>query len=583
MRSIPSDIASKLAMTKQTKANSADPSASIWIGRPTTPLTTDVFLEKQAVLTGASITDTSVAVCHPRQGAANTKINIGYIDDGIAKVSTAAVKTKMPNHIWIDSGFSENASAISVAYDGTMPKDDRGNVEFVTESQPWVFWVNAGKLYARKLGTVSEENEVITTTYQKVTITAVSASGYFGAGFEAANVIDNNPDTRWASANKTATQYLQVDLSTNINVGKIRVMTQSGYTPLVMEIHASLDNVTFSKIADITAAQDKTFSEVAFTSVLARYIKVVMISTPNASFYNVNELEVYEAVESSETVNGVILAEANCTDVSAVRAMRSEVGGFDFGLIAFFLLSGTIYYRQLIDGEWTDAEVVTFGPSVTWTEISAFRTWDYRVGVQGKATNGDIYELFTQFMGIGKQNVEHLEITDISAQGTLIPVDYHDAKSGDEHIEISNITAGALYGGLYSVATPAIVSAHNIPTETVVEEEVVEDWGKALVIKFNVHLVAADVTANSNNFTIKDSNNVPFSATSATLDADGKTITLTFADFNATAGECQIVYTPGTAYSMASVAIPSTSFNFTPINLNAPDEPAPEVEEIWNE
>ena len=109
MRSIPSDIASKLAMTKQTKANSADPSASIWIGRPTTPLTTDVFLEKQTVLTGASITDTSVAVCHPRQGAANTKINIAYIASGVAHVVTAATKTKVSNHIWVDSGFSEAA------------------------------------------------------------------------------------------------------------------------------------------------------------------------------------------------------------------------------------------------------------------------------------------------------------------------------------------------------------------------------------------------------------------------------------------------------------------------------------------
>jgi hypothetical protein len=132
-------------------------------------LTTDVFLEKQAVLTGASITDTSVAVCHPRQGAANTKINIGYIDGGVAKVVTAAVKTKMSNHIWIDSGFSENASAISVAYDGTMPKDDLGNVEFVTESQPWVFWADNGALYARKLGSLS------TTTLSESTCTDVSA------------------------------------------------------------------------------------------------------------------------------------------------------------------------------------------------------------------------------------------------------------------------------------------------------------------------------------------------------------------------------------------------------------------------
>lgn len=576
MRSVPSDIASKLAIQKQTRANSADPSASIWIGRPTTPLTTDVFLERQAVLTDTSITDVSVAVCHPRQGAANTKINMAYISGGVAHVVTALEKTKMQANTWIDSGFAENASAISVAYDGTMPKDDRGNVEFVTESQPLVFWVNAGKLYARKLGTISEENEVITTTYQKVTITVVSASSYYGAGYEAANAIDNNPDTRWASANKTATQYLQVDLATNINVGKIRVMTKSGYTPLVLEIHASLDNITFSKIADITATQDKTFSEVTFTSMLARYIKVVMISTPNASFYNINELEVYEVVESSETVNGVILAEANCTDVSAVRAMWSEVGDFDFGLVAFFILSGSIYYRQLISGEWTNAQLVSFGPeSVTWVAISASRTWDYRVALQVKSSAGVVYELFTQFMGIGKQNVEHINVANISAESETTEITYHNTKE-TENIEVSDISGVAPYGGLYSTAIPEIVSAYNIDDGT-------GNWGIYAIFIFNSQMVAEEVTAQASAFQIVDTNSIAYGASSASIGSDGLTVTLAFLDFNNARGVCTARYVPGTVKSMHGDSVLATSLSFTPQNLVPSEVPLPEVEDVWNE
>ena len=426
MRSIPSDTASKLAMTKQTKANSADPSASIWIGRPTTPLTTDAFLEKQAVLTGASITDTSVAVCHPRQGAANTKINIGYIDAGVAKVVTASAKTKMSSHAWINSGFSEPATAISIAYDGTMPKNDQGKVEFVTESQPWVFWVYNGAMYARKLG-------------------------------------------------------------------------------------------------------------------------------------------------SSTTVT---LAESNCTDVSAIRAMWSEVGGFDFGLVVFFLLSGTIYYRQLIDGEWADAETVTFGPSgVTWTSIAAFRTWDYRVGVQGKTSTGDLYELFTQFMGIGKQTVEHLEIKSVKATGAMTEVHYSDT-SENEHIEMS-VSAGALYGGLYSTAVPTITNVYNVDNGS-------GDYGKQAVLTFDVHLVAAEVAAQHSAFTIVDANSIIYTASTATLGSDGKTVTLTFTDFNNASGTCQAKYTPGTVTTMAGTSMATVAKSFTPTGLVPTAIPAPEVVEVTN-
>lgn len=42
----------------------------------------------------------------------------------------------------------------------------------------------------------------------------------------------------------------------------------------------------------------------------------------------------------------------------------------------------------------------------------------------------------------GDQNdAEHIEISDITAEGTLTRINYTDAKSGDEHIEIANITA----------------------------------------------------------------------------------------------------------------------------------------------
>jgi hypothetical protein len=59
----------------------------------------------------------------------------------------------MAEHIWIDTGFSASATDIVIAFDGTMPKDTGGRVEFVTEALPWVFWIDVGGiLYGQKLG-----------------------------------------------------------------------------------------------------------------------------------------------------------------------------------------------------------------------------------------------------------------------------------------------------------------------------------------------------------------------------------------------------------------------------------------------
>lgn len=430
MRVIPLDISNKLHSRIQTLANKCNPVLDARICRPETPLVNEVYLERQTVLEGVNATDVSVAVTHPSFGYnyANTKIFLAYISGGVLRVQTAAGKIRMQNHVWSDMGIEIPASACSIALDGTMPKNTNGEVEFITEPDPWLFWVADTVLYCQKIGA-------------------------------------NEP---------------------------------------------------------------------------------------------------------------IVLAETNCTDVSAVRAMWSSSGGFDFGLVVFFLLSGQLYYRQLIDGEWMDAEVVSFGPDeVTWKEIAAFRTWDYRVGLQAKATDGGVYELFTQFMGIGKQNAEHIELRSVKAESDLIEVQYTNTME-TEHIELSRVSAGAPYGGLYSLDMPVMVSAHN-------EESEDGDWGKIVVVAFSNHLVANQVSANHLNFGLVDSRGTEYKPNSATLADDGKTVTLTFEDFNAAYDVCEIRYIPGSIYSMATIKVESTSIQFIPENLEAPDIAAPEVELIWNE
>ncbi|MEG2383849.1 MAG: hypothetical protein RSB39_09710, partial [Oscillospiraceae bacterium] len=271
----------------------------------------------------------------------------------------------------------------------------------------------------------------------------------------------------------------------------------------------------------------------------------------------------------------VTLAEQNATAISAVRAMWSDVPGFDFGLVVFMILAGTIYYRQLIGGVWSDAAPINFGPAgVTWTQIAAQRTWDYRIALQAVDSTGKLYELFTQYGGIGSKSAEHIEIKDIKASGKLTEVNYQNAKC-DEHIEITSIKAGAPYGGLYDIGVPAIVSARNAADSA-------GDWGKTASFGFNIHLNAAEVAVNAAQFTIVDSSGVSFAASTATLGADGKTVTLSFTDFNAARGVCHAKYTPGTVTSMAGTALISTEFVFTPGGLVPPKVDPPKPLEVLN-
>ena len=269
----------------------------------------------------------------------------------------------------------------------------------------------------------------------------------------------------------------------------------------------------------------------------------------------------------------VVLASANCSAVSAVRAAYSDMAGIDFGLVVFFVINGAVYYRQLIDNEWKDAELITHTPEgETIVDIAAFRTWDYRIGIQLLTSTGKIYALISQYQGIAKHNSEHISLN-LASSGGLIAVQYTNEWER-EHISL-RVAAGAPYGGLYHIGVPEITAAYNLPDES-------NDWGHIAVFVFDHYLVASEVASQASAFSIVDSRNRQFVASTATLGADGKTVTLTFADFNAANGVCDATYIAGTVHSMAGTSLIDKTYAFTPQNLVAPQDPIPEVESITN-
>lgn len=271
----------------------------------------------------------------------------------------------------------------------------------------------------------------------------------------------------------------------------------------------------------------------------------------------------------------ITLAESNCTKVSAVRAVWSQPGSFDFGLIVFFLLGGQLHYRQLIDGEWMDGEVVLFGPeNATWVDIAASRTWDYRIAIQCMDASGEIYELFSQYQGFGKQTTENITITDIRAQGDLIPIKYH-ARSVNEHIHLTNITAdGKLIWGLNCLP----VEAHNI-------SDGADNWGYYIVLTMDHEILHAE--DNATLFTIQDSKGTVYGINEIIPSEGGLVLTFKMEDFNLAeiAEYMTITYTKletGGVLCPAGDQLESFTIDFVPKNLVAPDIPVPVPIEVVN-
>lgn len=421
MRVVPRDISDRIARTMQTAANNADPSAEIWISRPYTALVSDIFLERQTVF-DSPVTDVSIAVCHPRYKSDNTMIYIGYVQDGKVKVTSAFTKTKMDEHVWLQHEFEEDATNVAIAFDGVMYMGTDTKIEFVTETDPWVFWINDGALYTRKL---SSEDEAIN------------------------------------------------------------------------------------------------------------------------------------------------LAVSNCTDVSVICATDSASSSFNFGLVAFFILDGTVYYRQLIDGDWKDGVPIQNGPENV-VKIAAFRTWDHRVGIQMQTAEGKIYELYTQYMGIGKRNTEHLDISDVSAKGNLRQMEYHDGLT-EGHIEVADITSyGYFTWGLSSVP----LSAENLDDGT-------GNYG--FIVRIVLDHPVRNVTGTHERFSMVDSVGIKYLCTDAYAEEDGLAIVLTFMNFNVSAGnDLTVTYTPASPHILCPAAnLAAFSFTFTPTGLVLPDVPIPEPVSAW--
>lgn len=263
-----------------------------------------------------------------------------------------------------------------------------------------------------------------------------------------------------------------------------------------------------------------------------------------------------------------LMVNGNVKDVSLVRAPKVIQTGKDYGFVMFFLMENQIYYRQMIDGVWYDAEVVdvTLEDGTVLKNIEAFTTWDYRTGILVTTEDGDMFQIISYFEGLSDIMQEHIELS-ISAQSELIPIQYRDVKSADEHIELSISTISALIYGLSAIVT----SVENI-------EDADENWGTTVRLTFDYPVYSDGLTESM--FMLVDTAGNNYICEGFEIDDTGYVLTLTFADFNLAGlyDNVTVSYTKPTTGGLMSPATQTDSFEetFVPENLVPPasDPPA---------
>lgn len=417
MRRVDSILEERLDSKVQTKAENANPAAWLRITRHDIPLKEKQFIEKSRIVNRPGLTDSDIAVCHPRFMQDNTEMWVAYVRNGTLHVKYANNHDVMTRSEWNDYWFTADAEACSIGFYSTARHNARGQWEFVTEEVPWVFWVDNGSLKAKLC------------------------------------------------------------------------------TPLGEYIHE--------------------------------------------------------------------LAVSNVTDVSCVRGPSGDSGNWDLGLTVFFVMAGQLYYRQYIDGEWYDAERITFAglSELTIAEIKAFNTWDYRVGLQILTDDNKLYELFSYTEGIGTRGTEHLDL-DLQIEGKLKKIGY-DTGYESEHLDLGLSFDGEIIYGLSSVP----VSIYNINHQG--------NWGLYIDIDFDYPNTDGDVS----EFTLVDSIGNNFRCDDLEI-IDGTKLRLRFYDFNNAVGDMTLTYTQGTLHSIVPLT-DSFTLTFTPTNLNSQGA-FPMVDEIYN-
>lgn len=270
--------------------------------------------------------------------------------------------------------------------------------------------------------------------------------------------------------------------------------------------------------------------------------------------------------------------------IAAVKGYRNiNYIDSDHGLIIVYIKEDNlVYYRtRCVYNEpgvyaWeNERQVEEF--TGTAVDITAFRTNDYRVGINIADADGTTTTLITtrNWAGIGIRP-EHMHVT-ASASVNYVEIIYHNTM----HEENFEVTAQASIANLYAGSYNIFKHIENIPIAT---EDYEEDYGQ--VIHATVRYRLTSLNASDFNMVDADQNNygcVEITELTNDSSVNNWKYALTFINFNAATNDLRIECLAQYTKNEAGYLFDTFEGTFTAIGLDPSKVKLPEPEEAWNE
>ena len=315
-------------------------------------------------------------------------------------------------------------------------------------------------------------------------------------------------------------------------------------------------------------------------------------------YFYVNTLgELY--VQHDQLFPSDTLLATEVTAISTIRGWKDTRPGNlrDQGLIvAYTKLDGFLYYRtyalQPLTGVivWEFERQVDFGGPITSFHIT--KTNDYRVAFAAEVM-GEIKLLLTKplFQGSSVPDaILHwgMELTKFE----LIPTrKINIEENGEPHIDDHHLTWGLsipTFDLRYADTPNGFINAENVsvPDINPETEEPFDNWGKRIKVELLHHAYndvgTATIQVNDDSLTypvelIEDISN------EGTQYPQGQKLLLHVSDFNMAEDKVVTITHLNGLKNGVNVDYDVFSTTFTPINLERPYDPLPEVELMWNE
>lgn len=160
MRSIDTSLLAKIQERNQTHWNDAQPIMSVQVSRASTTVTDSSYWTVEKMREGEDLGDTSVAARRFKPyGPPNRLYNI-YVQSGAVKTATREYPDYSKQK-WQDQFSLGSGSAVAIAFDGHWELY-RKRWQLVTDEEPFLFWVDSGKLFFQHWDQKESKTELAT-------------------------------------------------------------------------------------------------------------------------------------------------------------------------------------------------------------------------------------------------------------------------------------------------------------------------------------------------------------------------------------------------------------------------------------